>query len=684
MGFFDEDTRSMLEVYLLETGQMLERLEETLLDAEKNGIFASEDIHNVFRFMHTIKGSSAMMGLTAIADTAHSLEEIFALLRESPDKMKGQEEELYNLLFKASDFFKSEMERMEADEFEPSQPGELASEIDGALKRLSREESYEPDSRDECTGDKTPGNVEDKKGVRVFFEPDCKMEHIRAYSLIRQVREEIPDAKCFPAQPERDANAEESIRNGGFCVVVGEDQVGTVLSIIKQTLFVSRCMIEDQACREEDAGDKSEAKETTEPPEPSKPQESVQVQKGKRKDGEFLNVKMERLDKLQNLTEELLILFSSLQSQMKKEEYADLREKYGYPAAQLLDELSNTVTNIRMVPVTQIVPKLRRVLRDICKKEGKQIELTVTGQEVDADKNIVEQLYEACLHIVRNSADHGIGSLEERRELGKTAGGNIEIQIENAGGKLKVRVSDDGRGMNEESLRRKAREKKLFTKPEEEYSREEIFELCTLPGFSTNETATEYSGRGVGMDIVRKIAEDCGGRLWIESEEGKGTAITMELPLARTVMDMVQFEAGGVMFAVPRSQARGFLEYDPQNPQIRQEHGRQMLLHENRLIPILDVAGFLRLKQREHERGILMMIQASSGELCLLADEVLGEEKLVLKAVPALFGPGYQRRTGISGFSVQGDGDICLAVDGGLMDQAIQREIRKKGESGND
>ena len=393
---------------------------------------------------------------------------------------------------------------------------------------------------------------------------------------------------------------------------------------------------------------------------------------------------MERLDQLQNLTEELLILFSSLQDQLNRDRYVELREKYGYPAGQLLEELSDTVTNIRMVPVMQIVPKLKRVLRDICKKEGKQIDLVVTGQEVDADKNIVEQLYEACLHIVRNSADHGIGSLKERAALGKPESGTIEIHVESSGGKMTVRVSDDGRGINVDSLRKKAREKKLYTKPEEEYSREELLELCTLPGFSTAEETTEYSGRGVGMDIVRKIAEDCGGRLWIDSEEGKGTAVTVEMPLARTVMNMIRFQAGGIMFAVPSRQTAAFLNYDPKSPLIRQEKGSQVIFYENCLIPVLDLAGFLELNCREKEQGTLVMVQTLAGGICILADEVIGEEKLVLKPVPALFGPGYQRRTGISGCSVQGDGDICLSVDGELMYQAMQREARRKGEHGHD
>ena len=651
MGFFDEDARLMLDVYLLETGQLMENLDKILLDSERENKLTQEDVHAVFRIMHTAKSSSAMMGLGGISELAHQLEDLFEILRErdgiDTDKIPG----LFEILFETSDFIKQEMQNMEADSYQPSDTAQFKQKINEVFPKV-KEESASSQEEDEPASqeakEELPGN-----GIRVYFVPDCRMEHVRAYMLMRQILQCAPEAKCIPANPQSDPNAAEFIQKQGFLVQVGREHRAEVLDIIKRSVFVSRCAYTDvpeQVWPETTekkldliAGKKAEEKPTA----PGKTE------------AEFLNVRVERLDILQNLTAELLIQLAAIQNDLKRSGNTQLEEKMQHSIVQLLDELESTVMHIRMVPVAQIVPKLRRIVRDISKKQQKEIEFVVEGQEAEADKNIVDKLSEAAMHVIRNAVDHGIESPAERSASGKTKKGVIRFDVENAGGNIVVKISDDGRGMDVEKLKQTAREKKLFQKPEEEYTTDEILELSMFPGLSTSRDVNEYSGRGVGMDIVRKLAEDNGGHVKIHSEAQKGTAITISLPLTHTIVSAVVFCCGGRYFAVPSHQVVRFIEYRQDSSSVQEEMGKQVISFQDCVLPVIDVGQMYGLKKRT-ERGILIWVKGLKRDACLLAEQVVGEEKIVIKPLPHLFGPGYQRKTGLTGYSILGDGDICM------------------------
>ncbi|MBT9777831.1 hypothetical protein GPL15_15110 [Clostridium sp. MCC353] len=749
MGYFDSDTLEMLDIYLLETSQLMEKLDVILMDGEKSETFSEEDINQIFRIMHTIKSSSAMMGLTELSEIAHSLEDVFAMLRDHAVLSEGRQKGLLNLLFGASDFIQRELELMVHEEYKPSDPEGMKQEIAQALTRLKAK----LDSREPVPGqDKTPENHEtDACWIKVFFESDCCMEHLRAYMLMRQIKEVIPDAVSIPKSPERDEGAEDYIREKGFLIQVPPDLTSQALEIIGRGLFVLRCELAggggaEMSGKPEGSGEAeapgrpdgvagaemsgtpegsirpemsgrawadsgksepgmgkslsglSEAAQETgnsgagmreEPLEketpmtgPAKPSPGTEAEKppagqektvrnplkdngepASRVDMDYVNVRLDRLDELQNLTGELIILMSAFRNELKLPRYAELEERYGYSAGQILNDLEKTVMNMRMVPVAQIIPKLKRIVRDLGRKQGKMIEFVASGQEVEADKYIVEQLYEASMHIIRNAADHGIEPAEMRRRAGKEEYGTISFEVESSGGDMIVRISDDGRGIDEEKLRKKAREKNLFTKPEKEYSLEEIYELCTLPGLSTRKKADEYSGRGVGMDIVRKITEDNGGHLRIESKRGKGTSIIMDLPLAHTIVEAVRFEVDGCMFSVLSHQVCRFTECRPEETPVHEEHGRRVLLYENQIFPVIDIADFYGLNKTPGANRILIHVKGIEKQACLLVDRVYGEEKLVQKPLPSLFGNKFQRQTAMNGCSVLGDGNICMAVD---------------------
>lgn len=645
MSYFDEDAREMLDVYLLETGQLIEKLDEILLDSEKNSSLSAENINSIFRIMHTIKSSSAMMGLSDLSTAAHRLEDLFSALRDNkgvPGQIKGMKKDLFQLLFEVSDFIREEMQRMKEENYEPSDITKIKDRIEEYLTSDDKaNESQQPQE----------GFLK-QEGIilRVIFEPECRMENIRALMLMRRIKAICSQAECFPSGLENNPLASECIRQQGLLVRVPEGKEKEAFETLTGGVFVKKCEVAAK-----NSASKAAAKEVL--PE----SEHIPVTPAV-PEPEFMDIRLERLDELQNLTGELLVLLSSFSNELKKRKLFELEESYGYQAKQFVEELGKTVLHMRMVPIAQIIPKLRRVLRNICKDQKKEVEFIISGQETEADKNIVDQLCEASMHIIRNAVDHGIESHSERFRMGKPEKGYIRFTVESHGEELMVRISDDGRGIDIMQLREKAREKQLFTKPEEDYTEEEIFEFCTMPGFTTNRTANAYSGRGVGMDIVKKMTDDAGGHLKIESEIGKGTSVVIYLPLTHAIIENILFSAGGQLFSIPFRQTIRFFEHQDADKDIRKENGKSVFLYDNKVLPVIDVAEVYHLEGKSTGK-IMLYVKGPIREVCLLVDEVIGQEKLMQKPIPKLLGRDFSTRTGMSGCSILGDGSVCMALD---------------------
>lgn len=327
--------------------------------------------------------------------------------------------------------------------------------------------------------------------------------------------------------------------------------------------------------------------------------------------------------------------------------------------ARITDDIQRTAMSMRMIPIGQLFQKTARLVRDLSRKAGKQVDLELAGEETELDRNIVEELADPLMHMVRNSVDHGIESPEERLQAGKPAQAHVTLKAGHQAGHIVIQVSDDGRGLPREKILRKAREKGLID-PGAEPSESEIFALIFHPGFSTADKITDVSGRGVGMDVVRKQVQKLRGRIDVTSRPGEGTTFLLKLPLTLAIIDGLVVGVGDQRYIVPIFAVREMLK--PAEEAISTIHGRQeMAMVRGTLIPVIRLHQRFHVQPRhEHPWESLLIVSESGSKLfCLMVDELIGKQEVVIKSL----GEGMRNIAGVAGGAILGDGRVGLILD---------------------
>jgi two-component system chemotaxis sensor kinase CheA len=327
--------------------------------------------------------------------------------------------------------------------------------------------------------------------------------------------------------------------------------------------------------------------------------------------------------------------------------------------ARITDDIQRTAMSMRMIPVGQLFQKTSRLVRDLSRKAGKQVELELSGEETELDRNIVEELADPLMHMVRNSVDHGIESPAERVAAGKPAQAHVTLKAGHQAGHIVIQISDDGRGLPREKILRKAREKNLI-EAGAELSESEIFALIFHPGFSTAEKITDVSGRGVGMDVVRKQVQKLRGRIDVLSEAGQGSTFLLKLPLTLAIIDGLVVGVGDQRYVVPIFAVREMLQ--PAEQAISTIHGRQeMALVRGSLLPVIRLHQRFHVQPRYQHPWECLLIVAESGTklFCLMVDELIGKQEVVIKSL----GEGMRNIAGVAGGAILGDGRVGLILD---------------------
>jgi two-component system chemotaxis sensor kinase CheA len=367
-----------------------------------------------------------------------------------------------------------------------------------------------------------------------------------------------------------------------------------------------------------------------------------------------MRVKSEKLDGLMALVGELVTVHARVrEAASRHDDDADLlsaAEQFG----RLADELRSNAMEIRMVSVGATFASFRRMVRDLSAQLGKEVALEIHGEDTELDKTVIEKLQDPLLHIIRNSLDHGIETPEERTRSGKPAAGTIRLNAEHKGTFVSITVADDGKGFNRAAIRRKAEEKGLIAAGESA-SDQDLLKLVFLPGFSTNATVTSVSGRGVGMDVVKRQMESIGGSVSVESAEGSGTTISLSIPLTLAIIDGLLVRVAGEFFVVPLSCVDGC--FDLAREGSRSE--TSVTLYQGHQLPCIDLRVFFGVQGPAPARAQTVVINVQGAQYGLIADVILGNTQAVVKPL----GAAYRNARGLSGATIRGDGSIALILD---------------------
>ena len=597
MSNFDFVSDSMMEMYLFESTTLLEQLDVILLVSEKNRTLSQESIDEIFRIMHTIKGSSAMMEFNSISFTSHKLEDLFFVIRE-----KGISDllfnELFDLVLKVSDFLKSEVDKVQSGEPLSNADGELNKEVVDFLNRLSKNENSDvlvkntdeirnpsPSVAPKGGKGKEKSKMEKPDNVlnlKIMFTQDCQMENIRAFMILNLLE---PLGNVLATEPsELNLNPDASAiiaRDGFMCMFSSNVTKQEILGTVSGTLSVLSC----EFIENEDAIDFSESENieatgqdinSEEDEKESKEDKSQKLNVSKPSDASnssqveiseilktgagkqnLISVDLNKLDLLMDLVGEIVITESMVSGNPDLDGLElDSFHKSSRQLRKLTDELQGIVMSIRMVPISATFQKMHRIVRDMNKKLGKEVDLVILGEGTEVDKTIIDGLGDPLMHLVRNAMDHGIEDRNARAASGKNPVGQLILSAQNSGGDIVISVSDNGKGLDPSIILKKAIENDLLTKPASEMTEREIFNLLTLPGFSTKESVTEFSGRGVGMDVVKKNIEKIGGTVSIESKLGIGTTVMFKIPLTLAIIDGMEIKAGKNLYTFPISNIR--------------------------------------------------------------------------------------------------------------------------------
>ena len=676
---------SILDTYLYEENNLLDQLDEMLVADEKNGDFSTDDVNEIFRIMHTIKGSSAMMEFNSISTIAHHIEDVFFYIRDKGIETLDPEhkKELFNLMFRSEDYLRSEIGKVEQGVPLSTDIDAFSNEINSFLKKISGAAPAQPEASQAASGSSNPAapaSLPDDKDAACFFhvflEEGVGMENLRAYMIVNAVRECEVTFRFYPSDMETDSDTSQQIaENGFFLAFDSSEDASKAEAILKTQNHIRSYELVNvpKAAPPAKAEEKKASVSKSTAPAPA----STDTAAGKAAPmlshapvkQNLISVNLMKLDSLMDIVGEIVITESMVTSSPELNLLPrDNRDNFMKSARQLrklTNDLQDIAMSLRMVPISGVFQKMNRIVRDMKQSLGKDVRLTIVGEDTEVDKTIVDNIQDPIMHIVRNSMDHGIEeTAQERIAAGKDPQGEIVLSASHTSSEVVISVRDDGYGMDPQKILEKARSKNMLTKPDSEYSQKEILGLIMLPGFSTNTAVTEYSGRGVGMDVVKKNVESLGGIVSVSSTYGEGTTISMKIPLTLAIVDGMKVTVGDSIFTIPIANIRQSFKVKADQV-IKDEYGNEMVERVDHFYPIVRLHSFYHLPTEvtQMEDGILLWVEANDRSYCLFVDDLIGEQQVVVKPLPAFLSEFNLKDHGITGCTIMGDGNISIILD---------------------
>ncbi|WP_121299912.1 chemotaxis histidine kinase/response regulator CheAY2 [Helicobacter pylori] len=652
-----DDLQEIMEDFLIEAFEMNEQLDQDLVELEHN----PEDLdllNRIFRVAHTIKGSSSFLNLNILTHLTHNMEDVLNRARKGEIKITP---DIMDVVLRSIDLMKTLLVTIRDTGSDTNNGKE--NEIEEAVKQLQAITSQNLEGAKETSGTKeTPKEIKEE--------------------IKEKAKEEIKANKAPTAENTASDNPLADEPDLDYANMSAEEVEAEIERLLNKR---------QEADKERRAQKKQEAKQevtpTKEPPKTETPKAPKTETKAKAKADteenkapsigveQTVRVDVRRLDHLMNLIGELVLGKNRL-----IRIYSDVEERYD--GEKFLEELNQVVSSIsavttdlqlavmktRMQPVGKVFNKFPRMVRDLSRELGKSIELIIEGEETELDKSIVEEIGDPLIHIIRNSCDHGIEPLEERRRLNKPETGKVQLSAYNEGNHIVIKISDDGKGLDPVMLKEKAIEKGVISERDAEgMSDREAFNLIFKPGFSTAKVVSNVSGRGVGMDVVKTNIEKLNGIIEIDSEVGVGTTQKLKIPLTLAIIQALLVGVQEEYYAIPLSSVLETVRIS--QDEIYTVDGKSVLRLRDEVLSLVRLSDIFKVDAilESNSDVYVVIIGLADQKIGVIVDYLIGQEEVVIKSL------GYYLKNtrGIAGATVRGDGKITLIVDvGAMMDMA--------------
>lgn len=677
-----------LKVFLQEAESLIESLDEQIVRLEQEG--ASDDlIGEIFRVAHTLKGSSGMLGLEEMARLTHAMEDLFDRVRKGALSI---DQDVTDVLLQCLDGISALKDAITSDEARDVDVDALVQAIrayaegGGASVRRPAAQAF---ALDDAALARVAG-AEGQRAVRVqvTLDPDSDWRAVRCFQVLNELDQAGEVVASLPTQADIEAEAVDAAFHAVVLLPVGEEDaierleaglraVDDVRSVSLAPYVPGEAVAaeppngagrdpggaEFPAIPASSSGAASTASSTGAgaPPKVESLQPSVRVD-------------VEQLDALMNMVGELVIdrtrisqLSRSLNEQFEGHDHVQALAETATHLEKMVDALHARMMQVRMLPVGLLFSKFPRLVRDLSRSLDKPIRLELSGEDTEIDRSVIEQIKDPLVHLIRNACDHGIEARELRSAAGKPEVSILHLSARHEQGQIVISLEDDGRGIDADRVKAKAVERGLISEEKaERLSFNEAVELIFEAGLSTAATTTEVSGRGVGMDIVRRDIEAVGGRIEVQSTPGQGTVFLLRLPLTLATFRGLLVACGQTTYAIPLTYVQETLRPDPGQVQTVRQRPVLHLRTRDAVLPIARLDDVLQGRTRASDRvsdAYMVVVRASESEsdrpIALAVDELVGQQDVVVKSLGTYLGRAF----GIAGASVLGDGQVVLIAD---------------------
>jgi len=702
------------EYYREEARELLELIEQKLIDLE-NQPEDTELLHAIFRAFHTIKGSGSMFGYDEVAGFTHEIETLFDYLR---DKRISSNKQIIDIALAAKDHISDLIFSSEA--IDPEAGESILESVRGYLAPLQSSLKSSEAAEKQPVPPPATESVEENGTLettfRITFSPQREffLRGAKVLSLLLELEslgtplifahtgeiptlEQIDPELCYTSwtillTTTKDRNAIQDIfifvedyselhinviddaaqlditseykRIGEILYEQGYVDQETVESIMKQKERFGEVAMK-QGVVSKDALDSALGEQQY--------VREVRRRRQQQQSGTTIRVKSEKLDDLVNLVGEIVTLQARLAQYTESAHDGDTvsvaeLENVSENMDRLTSELRENTMDIRMIPLAETFNSFHRLVRDLSTELGKEVELVTSGAETELDKNIIDALNDPLVHIIRNSIDHGLESSEERQKAGKAGSGTVNISAEHSGANVLIRIKDDGRGLSADKIRKKAVQRRIIGK-DSKLSDKDLYSLIFSPGFSTTETATSVSGRGVGMDVVKRNIEQLRGKVHIDSQPNLGTTITLTIPLTLSIIDGLLVSIGLERYVINLSAVEECFEL---TPELFQEGQRNEYLSiRGEIVPYIDLRELFTVQAAVPQFREITVVKAGESKVALIVDSIIGQHQTVIKPLNAALNFIQE----VSGSTILGDGTIAFILDINKLTEKISTGV---------